>query len=215
MALCFGGSGHGVRRAQWRARRRAFFNLNLDYTPDTLHGGHRCSLDVLRKSGLYPFVATMMVVRAVPHGPWGEDQRFRQSQEALADHLEHTDPSQCPLFQMLAPKMLRDKGWEHMAGSEDIEQTLFDELPESSPFRKKGCKGNLNRFMSVVRELRQLDKNWHTTQYGWVHCALELDFFLKAPSSFSYCLSSTRVLCLKGMLLLDKASGCHQLLRRQ
>ena len=34
----------------------------------------------------------------------------------------------------------------------------------------------MNRFMSVVRELRQLDKNWHTTQYGWLLTSLELDF---------------------------------------
>ena len=154
-----------------------FFNLNMDYTPDTSHGGHRCLLDALKKSGLFPYVATMMVVRAVPHGPWGEDQRFRQAQASLADHLENTDPSQCLLFQMLAVAMLRDKGWEDMAGSDDVEEILWDLLREASPFTKKGCKGNLNRFMSVVRELRALDKDWHTTQYGWVLCSLELDFF--------------------------------------
>ena len=165
-------SGHSGVLASQR-----FFFINMDYTPDTSHGGHRCLLDSLNKSGLFPYVATMMVVRAVPHGPWGEDQRFRQSQDALADHLENTDPSQCPLFQMLAVPMLRDKGWEDMAGSDDVEETLWGLLTEASPFKAKGCKGSMNRFMSVVRELRQLDKDWHTTLYGWQLCSLELDFF--------------------------------------
>ena len=115
-----------------------FFRLNLGYTPDTSHGGHRCLLDSRKKqNGLFPFIATMMVVRAVAHGPWGEDQRIRQSQQAMADHVDSTDPSQCPLFQMLAVKMLRDKGWEDMAGSHDVEERLWEELPESPPFRKK------------------------------------------------------------------------------
>ena len=85
-----GSDGHAGMMAGQR-----FFHLNLDYTPDPSHGGHRCLLDGLKKSGLYAFVATMMVVRAVPHGPWGADERYRQAKQALEEHLLHCDWEEC------------------------------------------------------------------------------------------------------------------------
>ena len=86
-------SGHGGVMAGQR-----HWNLNLDYTPDTSHGGHRSSLDGLKKAGRFPFISTMMLVRAVPHGPWGEDMRHRQVCLAVDEHVDTTTPGDCPTF---------------------------------------------------------------------------------------------------------------------
>ena len=152
------------------------FTLNYDYFPDGPHGGQRAVIDGLRKSGMYPFILAMLVTRNIPHGPWSEDIRFNQMQQSMTEHFEFTLSAECPLFQSLARSMLNDTGDLHLAGEEDTEDNLWNELAHVGPY-KKAAKGNINRFMSTIRELRALDKNRHKLLYAYVHLAIELDFF--------------------------------------
>ena len=107
----------------------------------------------------------------------GADQRYRQAKQALEEHLRHYDWEECALFQSLMAKVLVDKGLQEMSGLEDVEAFLWQELGEATPFRKKGNKGSLNRFMSVIREARGLDRDWRSQLYGWILTCVELDFF--------------------------------------
>ena len=119
----------------------------------------------------------ILVTRNIPHGPWAEYIRFAQIKQSMTEHFEFTLPAECPLFQSLARSMLNDTGDLHLAGEEDAEDNLWNELAHADPYQKKGATGNLNRFMSTIRELRALDKNWHKLLYAYFHLAIELDFF--------------------------------------
>ena len=90
---------HAVQAAQ------TYLNLNVDYVPDPSHGGNRVIQDALKKAGLWPYKQSMMITRNIPHGPWSEDMRFRQSQQIMAEHISNTHPSECHMFQALAVSM--------------------------------------------------------------------------------------------------------------
>lgn len=152
-----------------------FFRLNIDYTPDPSHGAQRCILDALKKTGLLPYSMTTMLCRAIPHGPWAEDIRFRQAALCIREHLEFSSPANCPLFQSLAVSMCLDSGDLDMLGGEDGEMELWESLASAEPWTKKGCKGTMNRFMSVIREQKELDRNWHKVLYGYLITALQMD----------------------------------------
>ena len=62
----------------------------------------------------------MMLVRAVPHGPWGEDMGHRQACEAVDEHVDTCVPADCPIFQKRLAGMLRDTDMSDLAGTEDM-----------------------------------------------------------------------------------------------
>ena len=165
-------AGHHAVQAALR-----HLNLNVEYLPDPSHGGQRCVQDLLKKSNLWPYMQSMMITKNIPHGPWSEDMRFKQAQQIMVEHIFNTGSSECSMFQALAFNMLRDRCEEHLAGEDGTEENLWDSLLTDDVWRKRGCKGVINRFMGVIRELRGSDQDWSRLTYSYQLLGTELDFF--------------------------------------
>ena len=93
-----------------------------------------------------------MVSWNVPHGPWSEDVRYKEVVGAWTSFFKrHKKPATSPLFLELLPYMCWEQGLSTVDGSGADKATLmWQRCNEFSPFEKKGCKSNMNRFLSYL-----------------------------------------------------------------
>ena len=144
----------------------------------------------------------MMVTWNVPHGPWCEDVRWRQVMQVVAEHFEVEQPHMCPLFHALAPSILRDRGSGSRIGEDGIEEVVWSWLQEESPWRIKGDKVSLNRFLGAIQTGRREDSLWRMRLFGYMLTCLHFDWsytyvlFLKKFETLS-----NMGLCLLGLML--------------
>lgn len=187
IAMDQGSDGHCAMQAFGR-----FFNLNVDYIPDSSHGLWNDIKRSIKRAQLWPHEITMLIVWNVDHGPWSEEIRLQQAKQVVSEHLRHGSPHECPLFQKLAPAMYKDheSDFDTYLGSEDAAEFLWRALDECSPCRNKGRKVSMNRFLAAVTTGKAQDKNWHFRLYGYILVCLQMGFFTKS----------------KGLSLLDKVS---------
>eukprot|EP00974_Lingulodinium_polyedra_P063963 6177033-Lingulodinium_polyedra.AAC.1 len=151
-------------------------NVNIEFCNDPSHGAWRDVGRALGDTGLTSLMKLMMVTINVPHGPWSEDTRWKQCQQALEEHFEHFTPLTSELFRSLAPGMLADQvTCPDAEVVEASEEQLWQELRDSAVWRKKGAKVNWNRFMGTITEARHLLPVWHMMLFGFLLTCLELD----------------------------------------
>ena len=149
--------------------------LNCDITWDYSHGAWNDVKCAAKDVGAMPFLLSMLLVWNLPHGPWGSDMRSSQVYDMLKEWWAKPYPEVRVLFQAYAYDILFDLGREQRAGDVHIVSELWDEFRNSNPFVKKGCKTNLNRFMSLVMQGKKEAKYWTMRRVVYESCCLEND----------------------------------------
>lgn len=90
---------------------------------------------------MWGVVLLTLVGMSLPHGPYAEDVRFRQGQEALKDIGRFGTSARSSLFQSVVADL------ESNIGEEQTDEEIFKSLPNLSCFVKKSYRIISNRFM--------------------------------------------------------------------
>lgn len=149
--------------------------LNVDETYDPSHAGWRSVIAALKAVGLWGHMTVMVTVFNVPHGAWGDDLRYRQAVAALEEKARHEGPHTDPLFQDLMSEMLADKSWSHRAGEALVAEELWEEVILDGPWRRKGRRLTMNRFLGAIEESLKEEKVWSQREFVYTYLCLELD----------------------------------------
>ena len=94
------------------------------------------------------------------HGPWSDARFYSEAVESTETYLAMTSAGQCPLFQMLLPKILADKGLSSECVDEELEQGVFSSLTEA--FAHKIPKVAMSRWFGINDALNVLMPIWHS-----------------------------------------------------
>ncbi len=150
--------------------------INISTVCDWSHGIHNDMKESLRASGLWHFMLLMMIVMNVECGPYKEDMRHAQVQEAWADIKSSYTGKNCVMFKALAPRIFDDFrcfGNFEIGLGQDPEEALWTKVTESSPLHNKGYITNLNRFMAMIERGRELLGSWHLKLLQYALCTIE------------------------------------------
>lgn len=151
-------------------------SLNMDFTPDQSHLAWRGVIDALKASKLWVFMLTAMLAGNVAHGPWCDDLRYRQSVEAMDALMANESPECCPLFMASVGDMavdLRDK--LEVTDDATSARNIWDFLRSEAPWRRKGAKSNVNRFLSAILQGHREAHLFALRSFMYSYCVLELD----------------------------------------
>ena len=142
-------------------------NMNLDFTPDQSHLCWRGIIAALKACKLWVFMLTSMLAGNTAHGPWNDDLRYQQTNEAMDTLLAHEAPDCSPLFMSLAQDIA--------SVFQDLPKQLWDHLKEAKPWPRKGTKSNLNRFLSAILQGSREAHLFTLRAFIYTYCVLELD----------------------------------------
>lgn len=132
----------------------------IDPQWDPNHGAWNDVKCAAKASGYMAFLLGLMVVWNLPHGPWADDMRSAQVQEALDLMTDCREASVPPLIEARSRSILQESGCEECLSNPDAIQRMWEGFRQDTPFRKKGSKTSLNRFMSLVKQGRSELKHW-------------------------------------------------------
>lgn len=152
--------------------------LNLLRWPDPSHGCNRSVDQALVKTQLRGFWMLMMISWNLPFGPDADSLRQQQMRETMSFVLREFSPAECPLYQELGPRILKDltlSGVE-LPGEGDPMDELWAWMKERNWCAPAGQRCNLNRFMSSVTAARDNVCSWHLDLFERLTLCLELDF---------------------------------------
>ena len=154
------------------------FCFNVDVTYDPSHGVWDDIQHMLKMAGLGPWTILMMVVFNVPSGPWADDARFQQVVTALGSLFDNFRPSEAPLFQHLSTQLIEEMGATAAHDDESPEQIVWNKMKDNSPWRTKGEKVVMNRFMGFIVKGRRFLRSWFQILCSYLYAGLEMDFFM-------------------------------------
>ena len=150
--------------------------LNITRVPDPSHDVTNDVALAISRVGMKPHSILMQACWNMLHGPWGQDTIFQQGREAMEEVWENASPSEEPLWQRFAARIMSDIGWADRIGDENIEEDLWRHCQENSPWRKKTCKMSSSRFMGYTSKSIAERPFWHQRLWAYTHIALELDW---------------------------------------
>lgn len=141
------------------------------------HGSWRDVLRMVKSCGHYSLLLLCLVTVNLNHGPDSTDLRFWQLRESMQHHLSVSSPSSSPLFQALSSRMLEEAKHEvDLDSVGDPLAALWSFVGKTSFQDKKGYKANLNRFHSVVAELRTLLQKSARLLFQYQHFCIDAGF---------------------------------------
>lgn len=123
----------------------------IDIQWDPNHGAWNDVRGSAKEAGYLPFLLGLLLVWNLPHGPWQDDLRSTQFQEAL---------DLPPLVAARASSLLQESGKAHLLSSPGALEQMWNEFRPANPFSKKGSNTCLNRFMSLTKQGQEELKHW-------------------------------------------------------
>lgn len=156
-------------------------DLNCDDMCDLSHNvWNDCRL-ALEHSNLWTHIGLMLVTANVPHGPWSEDVRYSEIVGNIHAFFEsYSGPHTSPLFESLIQRMIFNLQDSGIMSSPDPAQEVFEHMRLFDPFATKGCKTNMNRFMSILKSAETLVEQWAFRYFAYLLTCLEQDYIKNA-----------------------------------
>jgi hypothetical protein len=156
---------------------------NVTIYCDWSHGANNDFSETLRAMGLFPYWLLMLIVFNVEHGPFADDMRWNQVEEAWRELRKHYDAKSCELFQYHCPRMKTEleRGSLLPGGADgDPEVAVWEFLDQAPPFHKKGSKTQLSRFQAARRKAASFLPVWSAKLFQCEYCAIESGFMNSA-----------------------------------
>lgn len=166
LGVCMDEGSDGVCAMHF-LQRKAMTNIDVHY--DDSHAMKNDLNAALQSCGLWTHVLLMLAARRCFHGPWAEDRYFHTVQDSVEALLHELRPGECPLLQLLAPRILNDWGRADMVGDPDVEATVLKRVASSKVLRSKGSKPSLARYLDIIKASEEDDEHWHSKLYGILH----------------------------------------------
>lgn len=152
--------------------------MNMEVAWDLAHGCWRDCIGSLKAIGYWGGHELLyMLAYNTPCGPWADDARWHQCCSALEAMFARTRPSDSPLFLSALPALAKETQVEGCLASDDPEEAFWAELQRNSPWRLKGEKVVLNRFMGARRKWAQELAHWTKRSFAYTLACMELGFF--------------------------------------
>jgi hypothetical protein len=120
--------------------------LNLDHVPDINHLAWNAAKRALKSSRLWGHQLLMLLDFIMRHGPFNQSSRMQQCSEGFEEYLSLARPWDCPIFNDLLPRLLRDKHRVQDMAQADIAHTVWEEMKEKAAGKGEGSwinKGTL------------------------------------------------------------------------
>ena len=141
-----------------------FLQSHLHINMYVIHdASHRVWNDIqlaLQDAKLWSLMLAFMVGCNADHGPWADARFYAEAVEAATSYMNLTSPAECPLFQLLLPKILADTGKDDDFFVEDIEERTFASL--GGAFAHKLPKVAVSRWFGIHDTLAALMPIWHS-----------------------------------------------------
>lgn len=147
--------------------------VDIQWGPN--HGAWNDVRGAAKEVGYLPFLLGLLLVWNLPHGPWQDDLRSTQVQEALDLLMKGPDSSVPPLVAARASSLLQESGKAHLFSSPGALEQMWNEFCQANPFSKKGSKTCLNRFMSLTKQGQEELKHWSFRLAAYELVAMESD----------------------------------------
>ena len=155
--------------------RHSSMCMNLGYVPDLNHLAWNAAKRALKSSRLWGHQLLMLLNFIMRHGPFSQSARLQQCREGWQEYLQLAEPSRCPLYIDLLPKLLRDRHRLSEASREGIAEELWEELNQSQAWERAGTPVNLNRWFALIAEGREDDRYWHERYLAQLYTCIECD----------------------------------------
>ena len=151
--------------------------LNVDFPFDVhCHGLHNDITNGIAAGGLGDHLQLSLVRLNCSSSPWGEATRWKQANEQLTETFTFEDDRQDVAWQELLPCMLKDPHGADFVSSADPSYDYREYVKAGNhPFINKGEKVVKNRFVKVIRALREESQHPTLRKYGWLKCCVEMD----------------------------------------
>ena len=111
-----------------------------------------------QESGIWPIIMISACVMNSDHAPWDDAKWYSAGRVAVESYLSISNPSSCPVFAELAPRILADLG-EGGFITEEALQRAWQSLSEA--WQHKAPKVGLRVWFHFVRAMRVYLKIWH------------------------------------------------------
>ena len=131
----------------------------------------------------------MLVSWNLPHRPEDDDLRVNQIRTTMSSYYRNTDPSDSPLYLHLMPRIrqeLIDQGVEFL-GTASPETEVWKLLASRDPFRRKGRKCNMNRFLGIVSHPEAHNAEWALDTFERTTVAISLDMLAGSALASRIC----------------------------
>lgn len=123
---------------------------------------HRISNDAglaLAVEGLKPLVHLVSLIMGADQGPWGEGRWHQSMKDSTERYLQVADPSSCPIFQDLLPKVALDLSETDSFNDDEWRQAVWDLLQEAYQHRELRALGT--RWFDFVDRASLFVRKWH------------------------------------------------------
>lgn len=150
--------------------------MQIDFIFDGAHGAWNDVRAACKDANYMGFLLGLLLVWNLPHGPWSDDMRWSQTRELLAEFTFAGSEPPPPLIAARVHDALEECGRLDTLASGDAIEELWSEFCEHDPFRRKGAKVSLNRWMSLVQTGRHELRVWSMRRACYELVAMESDW---------------------------------------
>ena len=152
-----------------------YLKVNCEIMWDLSHGVHDDLLNGLKASGLFSHLLLALVRLNVVNGPWEEDVWYNKIINQLEDLFNRVpDGTSVPCFMEFVEEMLDEPAGRDLRGHPDAFQQLWARLKTNHPYRRKGAKCQMGRFMNVVRKLTEHLRHFAPRKFCMLFVGLEM-----------------------------------------
>ena len=158
--------------------------LNVEFVMDPSHRFWRDIKLALGDARLWHVILMLGIPWNVNYGPWMQSSFFLKVQDAAKDYVGSvSEGAHCPLFQAALPAIARDRGEEHMVGSDAWAKARFQELATGKAVSSKGPKMSLCRWASALDVHAYWDEAWHERVVILMYWGLSLGYVKKGTDT--------------------------------
>ena len=181
---------------------QSHLNTNCLVLNDPLHRSwNDCQL-ALKGSRYWSFILVTSKVFSLDVGPRQDAKWFQEAKEAVQTYVRGVGSASDPLFQELYPKILMDMGMMDSLGVEDMDQYIFDTIPDAVAIKNQRVA--LSRWFGWVDSAKKMIPLWHrrlliylyiSISQGWVSPGSAAEFInhaVKAQTSNDTGVNETR-----------------------
>lgn len=141
---------------------------------DWSHGAWADTKGMLRDMGLFPWWLLMMVTLNLAHGPFNDDVRYTQLNDAWSECARHLAPERCALYQQHVGSMVDEmSGAIELSGEAPSDGEIWRAMSGRPALLRKGYKVNLNRFFGGTQTARRDLSTWHWQLFVLEYVGLE------------------------------------------
>lgn len=143
-------------------------------------GANNDFLDTVRDHKVFGWWLLMLILFNVEHGPFAEDLRWNQVEEAWRECRPFYDAKSSVLFQEYSAAIIEDLSSDdrlELGSGQDPEEAAWAFMDDDPVQHPKGSKTQLSRYQAARRKAKEMVSTWSMKRMQYECCCIELDMF--------------------------------------